>query len=306
MPCFSPLKGYRAKDVNPSGKRSIVFNPDKGFVDRPVKLPCGQCVGCRLERSRQWAVRCVHEAQSFERNSYITLTFDNNHLPDDYSVCVRDHQLFMHKLRKHVRQRTGAKIKFFLCGEYGDINRRPHYHALIFNYQFSDLELWKQNANGDDVFRSETLDALWGQGFCTVGEVSFESAAYVARYVMKKRNGDCAEEHYTCMHPLTGEIVVQTPEYLAMSRGEAIGKRWLKQYPTDVYPDDFVVLNGKKFRPPRWYDTVLEKDNPKLFREIKRRRKLSTHRHAANNTPARLRVREVCQRAKLERLKREL
>lgn len=306
VPCFFPLKGYRAKDPNPSGKRSIVFDRKLAYEDRPVQVPCGQCMGCRLERSRQWAVRCVHEAQLHSQNSYLTLTFNNRSLPDTYSVNVRDHQLFL----KRVRKRLGP-VRFFLCGEYGDINRRPHYHALLFGKDFRDKKLHGYNANGDKIYTSDLLNELWGQGNCTLGDVTFQSAAYVARYVMKKRTGENAEKHYTVVHPLTGEVVVQAPEYVVMSRGGrtglgGIGSGWLAKFKSDVYPDDFIVLDGHKFKPPRWYDAVLERDDPKLHREMRRRRKIVARARAADNTPERLKVRHKVLKAKLSRLKREL
>lgn len=299
MPCFSPLEGYRAKEPNPNGKRRIVFNPAHGYVDRPVKVPCGQCVGCKLERSRQWATRCVHEAQMHDANSFITLTYSDDHLPDDYSVSVRETQLFTKKLRKRM-----GRFRYFQCGEYGAELRRPHYHMLLFGMEFPDLSLYRQNAQGDCIYTSKLLEEIWGKGFCTVGQVTFQSAAYTARYVMKKRTGEAAQHHYQWVHPCTGEIVEQTPEFVTMSRRPGIGKAWLDRFRSDVYPGDFVVLNGKKVRPPKWYDTVLERDDPKLYRELKIRRKLAGLKHADNNTRARLRVRETVQLAKLENLKR--
>src|SRR4051794_29862641 len=100
MPCFRPLKGYRARVTNPdTGKRSIVFNARKGFNDLPVDLPCGQCIGCRLERSRQWAIRCSHEAKLHEENCFITLTYAPEHLPPGGTLVVKDFQDFMKRLR---------------------------------------------------------------------------------------------------------------------------------------------------------------------------------------------------------------
>lgn len=307
MPCYFPLKGYRALDPNPSGKRSIVFNPKYGYEDRPVSVPCGRCNGCRLEYSRQWAVRCVHESQLHAENCYITLTYNNDHLPRDYSINVRDYQLFLKRLRKRI-----GHFRFFLCGEYGDVDRRPHYHALLFGKDFSDRVFHGYNKNGDPLFISKILENEWGNGFCTVGDATFESAAYVARYAMKKVNGERAATHYQWVHPLTGEIVQQMPEFLRMSRGGrtgqgGIGSGWLAKFRRDVYPDDFIILpNGHKCKPPRWYDAVLERDDPKLHREMVRRRKLAAKSRAADNTPARLRVRSRVLDAKLKRLKRSL
>ena len=128
MPCFCPLEGWRSKDRSSTGKRKIVFNPRDALRDMPVTVPCGQCIGCRLERSRQWAVRCIHEASLHEDNCFITLTYDDAHLPTDLSLNVSHFQKFMKRLRK----RFGEGIRFFHCGEYGENFGRPHYHACLF------------------------------------------------------------------------------------------------------------------------------------------------------------------------------
>ena len=243
-----------------NGKRKIVFNPRDGFSDLPILLPCGQCIGCRLERSRQWAIRCMHEAQLHDENSYITLTYNDKNLPKDGSLNLRHFQLFMKRLRK----KTGKKIRFYHCGEYGEKFKRPHYHACLFGYQFPDLRYFK-TINGNKLYTSKYLDSVWTNkngetmGFSTIGNVTFESAAYVARYIMKKINGEKAEAHY--VNKETGEIL--KPEYTTMSRRPGgLGAEWLKKYKTDVYPGDFVVVRGKKMKPPKYYDRQYELTYP--------------------------------------------
>jgi len=301
VPCFHPMKGYRARRAEPSGKRRIVFNKKDGFEDLPVTVPCGQCAGCRLERSRQWAIRCMHEASLYDQNCFITLTYNNEHLPDDRSLNVRDFQLFMKRLRK----KYGADIRFFHCGEYGSKLGRPHYHACLFNFDFADKELFKLS-NDVPLYRSNSLEQLWPFGFSTIGDVTFESAAYVARYVMKKVNGDAAKDHYQYVDPVSGEVHQLKPEYITMSRRPGIGRDWIEKFRDDVYPGDFVVVRGKKCRPPRYYDREYEIMDPDGFKEIKRQRKSASAEHADNNTPARLKVREKVQLSKLRRLPRSL
>lgn len=309
MPCYSPLEGYRAKEVNANGKRPVVFNPGDGFTDMPIKLPCGQCNGCRLERSRQWAVRCMHESQMHDKNCFLTLTYNNENLPPDMSVNVRHFQLFMKKLRK----KFGSGIRFFHCGEYGEKFARPHYHALIFGLDFEDRKLHSVK-NGVPLYTSETLDSLWGMGYATIGDVTFESAAYVARYIMKKINGELADEHYLAKDPQgnwiydpeTGEILKRTPEYTTMSRRPGIGKPWLDKFQSDVYPHDFIVVNGKKVKPPKAYDANFEITDPVAFRQVKRLRKLVSNDVKENNTPERLKVREKVLALKLRKLLRKL
>jgi len=297
MTCFSPLSAFRT--IN----NEIIFNANKRGVNitEALKLPCGQCIGCRLERSRQWAIRCVHEASQHEKNSFITLTYRDADLPSDMSLSVRHWQLFM----KRLRERTGAKIRFFHCGEYGSRFGRPHYHACLFGFDFADKTLFKIERN-NPLYISKTLDDVWQKGFATIGDVTFESAAYVARYIMKKVTGDAAAQHYEWIHPITGQIYDRKPEYTTMSRRPGIGSSWFDLYHSDVYPHDRVVIRGKAMRPPRFYDGKYEILDPEGFEEIKFKRYLDAQIHIDNNTPERLKIREAVQKTKLDRLKRTI
>jgi len=293
MPCFRPLKGYRSNTVNPeSGKRNITFNPREGFYDLPIDLPCGQCIGCRLERSRQWAIRCVHEASLYEKNCFITLTYSDSHLPKNGSLNVKHYQDFM----KRLRFKFGPKIRFFHCGEYGEKFGRPHYHACIFNFDFGDKKLWK-NLRGNKLYTSENLEALWPFGFSTIGDVTFESAAYVARYITKKITGPMAQKHY-------GN---KKPEYTTMSRRPGIAKGWYEKYKHEVYPRDELIIRGKKMKPPKFYDRQFELDEPEVFLKVKRIRKINGRILEAKETDyRRLATKEVCQEIKSKRLIRGL
>lgn len=304
MPCYYPLKGWRSATPNPqTGKRSIVFRLSEGLVDMPVDVPCGQCVGCRLERSRQWAIRCHHEAQLHDDNCFITLTYSTDNLPADGSLQLKHWQDFMKRFRKRISIYEGKgedrklinPIKFFHCGEYGERYQRPHYHACIFGYDFPDKYLFKTTDAGSRLYRSDLLESLWTFGYSTIGNVTFESAAYVARYIMKKITGDRAEEHYQG----------RRPEYTTMSRNPGIGSKWFEQFGSDVYPADEVVLRGKKMRPPRFYDSLYEVDNPDEFEEIKAARVKSARRHKWNQSGDRLRVREAVKIAQISSLKRK-
>lgn len=238
-----------------------------------VPIPCGKCIGCRLEKARQWAVRCVHEAQMYNQNCFITLTYNNKNLPKDRNIEKRALQLFFKKLRKHINTQ---EIRYYACGEYGDKMGRPHYHACIFNYDFPDKKLlhgaqrrfnkgYFQQTNDHDLFTSATLDKIWAKGYATIGELTFQSAGYVARYVTKKITGEKAKNHY----------LGRTPEFALMSRGNkkngkgGIGKPWLLKYFTDVYPKDFFTINGVKNKPPRYYDDLLKKIDPDLLVKLK-------------------------------------
>ena len=144
MPCFGPLVAYYAAEVSESGKRRLVFDKRHSHSGVKIQLPCGQCIGCRLERSRQWAIRCMHEKSLYSLSSFLTLTYDDDHLPPNGTLVKRDFQLFM----KRLRWEMGDGIRFFACGEYGDGNLRPHYHALLFNVDFPDKRKCGVGKNG--------------------------------------------------------------------------------------------------------------------------------------------------------------
>lgn len=263
-------------------------------------VPCGQCIGCRLDYSRSWAIRMVHEAQIYQDNCFITLTYDPLHLPDDNSLKLKHFQDFMKRFRK----KYGEGIRFFHCGEYGSQNGRPHYHAIIFNFDFPDKELWKIR-DETRLYTSKSLETLWPFGFSTVGDVTFESAAYVARYVTKKVNGDMSKEHYSRIHPETGELYQLKKEYTTMSRMPGIGKPWYDKFKTDVYPSDEVIIRGKAIKPPRYYDKLYENENFEQMVIIKAKRIANAQINAFDNTEARREIKEHIKMLKAEKLIRE-
>lgn len=262
MPCYHPLTAWRG-NIAKSGKRQVVFKSVAAWTDHKaceLKLPCGQCIGCRLERSRQWAMRCVHEASLYDRNTFITLTYSPENMPVDGSLNVRDFQLFIKRLRK----KYGKGIRFFQCGEYGEKFSRPHHHALLFNFDFEDKQVWTIR-NNIPTYRSAELERLWPLGLSEIGSVTFESAAYVARYIMKKVSGTNAADHYA-NHD---NGVLLKPEYVTMSRRPGIAAEWFNKWKKDVYPHDYVYFRGMKMRPPKFYDRRLDASDPSLMKKIK-------------------------------------
>lgn len=233
----------------------------------PLSLPCGRCKGCRLERSRQWAVRCMHEASLFDQNSFVTLTYSDEYLPVGMSLDRRAFPLFMKRLRKELR---GEKVRYYHCGEYGDRFKRPHYHAVLFGCDFRSDRVVGRLSHGSTLWRSRTLEKLWPFGESWIGEVTFESAAYVARYVMKKITGDVASDHYLSVDEETGEVFRREPEYATMSRNPGIASAWLARFSTDVYGSGRrgVVVRGKFAKPPRYYDKKLKEVDPVLAEEV--------------------------------------
>ena len=298
MPCYHPISAYQCADG------SIVFQERRWFnTVKTLSLPCGQCIGCRLERSRQWAMRCMHEAQLHENNCFITLTYDNTHFPSDGSLHYKDFQLFIKRLRKKF---GNTRIRYYMAGEYGENFGRPHFHACIFGHDFHDKKLWKRSSSGAMLYRSEDLELLWPFGYSSIGDVNFESAAYVARYIMKKVTGHNAKKHYTETDEETGEITTRKPEFNKMSLKPGIGYDWYKTYKNDVYPHDYVIIKGKKVKPPKFYDKKYKLDNPFEFDEILYKREINGKLNSEDNTLERLKVKEIVQQAKLQKLKRNL
>lgn len=292
MACFRPLKAYRA----PGG--GVVFDSKRGFGDRPLELPCGQCIGCRVERSRQWALRCVHESQMHAKNCFITLTYNGDCVPRDGGLRVADWQKFAKRLRK-----ACGPFRFFHCGEYGEATKRPHYHACVFGLDFSSDRLFLRKASGGNLYFSPLLSRVWGLGHSSIGDLTYESAAYVARYVVGKLTGELGESEYSRYEVSTGEVWSVRPPYVTMSRRPGIGTAWFEKFSSDVYPSDEVVHKGRRFRPPRFYDSKLSESD---LERLKRKRVERVAKRSEDLTYDRLRVRDYIAEAKAKRFERKL
>lgn len=298
MPCTKPVPAWQLAD----GSMTFI---ERGPIVKRYEVPCNQCMGCRLERTRQWAVRCVHEAQTspggMPNNEFVTLTYDDDHY-DDPRLNYRDFQLFMKRLRHEVR----VPIRFFMCGEYGDKTRRKHFHALIFGYRFPDRKHYKNSPGSKEpIYESAQLSKLWPYGNAFTGSVNYKSAQYVASYITKKINGDLAEAHYSFIHPNTGELWQLTPEFAHMSLKPGIGAKWYELYGRRVRIFDNVIVNGRESSIPKYYDRLAKRhvvaetgsyaeaknslDETKAQREYKA---LTSPNHALNNSPERDAVRE--------------
>jgi len=244
----------------------------------------------------------MHEKQLHEHSSFVTLTYRDEALPADRSLSVRDHQLFMKRLRK----RTGKGIRFFMCGEYGSEFGRPHYHYLFFNRDFFDKKYLKKSKSGEDLYTSKFLEELWPHGFNVIGAVTLESCAYVARYIMEKITGDMADEHYQFVSA-DGVVSQRLPEFTCSSRRPGIASEWYERFGRHSHRSgDFAVMDGKKVKMPRFYDSKFEVSDPEEFEKIKKRRLAKALMHRDNNSVDRLRVREVVTASKLNLYKRNM
>lgn len=291
MACYHPFRVFKDPVTGQIDWNSRLHN---------LTLPCGRCVGCRLERSRQWAVRIMHESSLYDDNCFLTLTYDDENCPKSLDY---DHfQRFMKRFRKMYSSRT---IRFYMCGEYGLENMRPHFHACVFNFDFPDKKIFTIK-RGNKIYISETLQKLWPYGFSTIGSLTFQSAAYVSRYIMKKVTGSMAEDYYTRIDTETGEVSFLTPEFNKMSLKPGIGAGWFEKFKSDVYPHDYIVVNGKKMHPPRYYDKLFEKYDQEEAEEVFEIRKEEAKKFWFDRSPKRLQAREEVTNAKLKRLKRTL
>lgn len=238
-------------------------------------------------------MRCVHEASLYEENAFVTLTYDQGHVPAGGRLEYQDFQKFMKRLRKHYAQR---QIRFYMCGEYGPQLQRPHFHACLFNIDFEDKKPWAITDGGEITYRSETLETLWPQGFSTIGQVNFQTAAYTARYCMKKITGKNAKYYYNEL----------TPEFNHMSLKPGIGAAFLKKWETDIYPNDYVVVSGNKVKPPKYYDKIYEKKDKEKYEQIKYEREKQARDNYKDNTNERLKAKEIVTEARTNLLKRKM
>lgn len=308
MACFHPLTAWRG------ATGAVVFDEHNSASKVSMKLPCGRCIGCRSERARQWGVRCLHEKRLWPHNAFVTLTYEDEFLPPGGTLVLRDLQLFMKRLRFARADDPGHRgpVRFFAAGEYGEDNARPHYHLLLFNCGFSDLRQFGESVGGSPTYTSKELSALWPSGFHTIGEITMESAVYCAKYCMKKLtpgSTDESRERFRDRYQVfdgDGVVYDRKPEFAVMSRRPGIGFGYYEKFGDEVRNHDNVVINGKYCRPPRYYDDLTERVACATLAASKRRRRRLCVLARADNTEARLLVKERIAIMGAERAARKL
>lgn len=287
MPCFHPLRGWENPEIcTADGKKKIFFfkkpGPYPGMVECPV--PCGQCRGCRHAKATEWAIRGTHEASLYDSNAFITLTIcggsNPRHKDCTHKILSKKHrktlvksdfQKFLKRLRKHYYGNSKSDVRYLHCGEYGEKFARPHHHAILFNHQFEDQKLFSKKNN---YYTSSTLKKLWPYGNHAIGAATYESIGYVARYVLKKINGEMAPAHY----------LGRQPEYNTMSRRPGIAREWYEKYKTsDVFPRDYIALNGHKLKVPKYYNHCYELTNPEEYSILREMRITRAKQRALTN-----------------------
>lgn len=268
---------------------------------RFLELPCGRCIGCKLDRARAWSVRIVHEAQLYDANWFATFTYDDEHLPKSLGLEYRDFQLMLKRLRKKVRGAApGPKgnypLRFFCAGEYGSKRKRPHYHAILFNTRFGDE---KSYMNGS--YYSSTLEKLWGLGHVQLDAVTPASASYVSGYALKKVYGT-TEAYEDVVSRKTGEVTSRRKEFVTMSRRPGLAAWWYERYRGDLFPVDAAVEHGgKRSKVPRYYwDRFRGEGDPVVIEELLERRYERAQEQIGESSPERRAVREEYSERMLE------
>lgn len=330
----------------PGGGSPAIYSRLNPPANYNLQLPCGQCIGCKLDRVTQWATRCLHESQLHEKTCALTLSYsdDSNYnelhqdrpglytsrhvynpedarelstiapkgltepniarvgnsrsRPREVQLSKKDHQKFI----KRLRSKIGVPVRYYMCGEYGDKLQRPHYHYLIFGYDFPDKKYFKKSLSGTPLFRSAELETLWTEGHSWIGQVDYATCAYVASYVMKKMNGKKAEEHYRRTDEAGNDYWLQ-PEFNYMSRNPGIAKDWWMKFHQDVTTEDVVYRGSTPTKPPRYYDKLLELLDPNKFLETKALR--IANKPKEEDTPARLEAKEIVATARINLKQRQ-
>lgn len=297
MSCTRPVTAQRYT-CPVAGIPAVRF---KGFEGEPnLELPCGKCDSCKLRKAKEWALRCWHETQLHDHSFYVTLTYADEHLPLYEDLNHSHFQKFMKRLRKN----TGAKITYYMCGEYGDQTHRPHYHALIWGYYPPDAE-YIYTKNGNRYYKSEKIIKYWRKGFADFSNVSYQNAGYIARYTLKKQlPKEATQERYTYVD-LNGDTKIRTLEYIRMSSNPGIGLNWAKKYVDDWGWKDYVLdPNGFKCPVPRYYLDWFRDEVDSEYYEEQSLKRVEKARANPDNTPDRLRQKEVCTKARLKQLPR--
>lgn len=294
----------------------VYFNGDLEYTGLDIKVPCGKCIGCKLDYSRMWATRSVHEAfmhDYYKDCAFITLTFNPDMLlrrENPHSLNKTAFRSWVKRLRRAIEYKYGKTIRLMACGEYGAKHKRPHYHAIIYGFNFPDKYVWKYNRiRGQDIiyYRSPFLEEVWtpaglddSYGFSVIGLVNFETSAYVARYVTKKLFGKAASAVYKD----------KEPEFLTTSRNPGLGYSYFEKYYKDMFNHGYVTLpNGFKAPIPRYYSNKLETFNPELYSKwsMDKQDKLIENVFIENldSTKERLIVREELKKYNLDVLHRQ-
>lgn len=285
MPCTAPIAAFQPHNGGP------LHFTRRSQSDRALQVPCNQCGDCRTKRLSDWGMRCVHHASQFEQNSFLTLTYDDANLPQHGTLYKPHLQQFFKRLRHYFPVR---QISYYACGEYGERTQRAHYHVCLFNADFNDKVAFR-NIGEHTLYLSAQLTKIWGHGNTSIGSLTYQTACYTAAYIMKRTLGKGCPK-YVRMDETTGELIPLLQPFAIMSLRPAIASNWIKKYHGDIYGHnkDFLVKNGQKMKPARYYDKIYDTINPSHMDEIKKQR-IDNHEPITHDQ---LRARAIITRAR--------
>jgi len=264
MTCINPRIAYKKTN----GQFTLKKIGDTAPIEKSVLVPCGQCMSCRITYQRQWATRMVHESKMHDQTCFLTLTINDENRRPDHSLDQRHMQLFLKRLRKSLGSK---KIVYYYASEYGENTQREHYHAIIFGYMPEDRKQVSRNKQGDPLYQSESLNALWKLGHVTIGNFNLTTAEYCAKYVTKMYIGADKENAYSWVNE-DGEVINREPPFQRASTRPALGFSFYDKYKSDMYPHDRVIIDGKPREIPKAYDRRFRKEDPDSYKLIKRKR----------------------------------
>lgn len=312
MPCTDPKNAW-VQGLTKNGKPKYIFHHPGTTSAEKHLIPCGKCISCLLDKSKEWATRGQHESQTNKLNSFLTLTYNDEHLPKYGTLVKNDLTKFIKLLRYFL---PNLQFKHLSCGEYGSIKQthRPHYHLCLFGFEPLDKKYYKDNEHGDPMYTSKFISNIWEKGFITISDLNYKTVAYVARYTTKKLlNPDSVIQKDYWIDFKTGEtnydpiayrnyLITKNkiPEFTSMSRN--IGLDWYKKYKQDTLKD-YVTVNRIKHKIPKYYDKLLDKENPDELKKIKTKRVQNAK--ANYKTKQRLRSLNIIKINQLKQLKRD-
>lgn len=300
--CLDGHKAYKAKVISPDPgykeqyENIELYAKSKYGSDHYRKvqiIPCGKCIGCRLEYSKQWATKGIYEAEMHEQNWFLTITYDQEHLPkgqDSYNpntgeyigpnttgtLKPADMQNFNKKLREIYKRKHGHEgIRMMYCGEYGENYARPHYHGIYYNLPLFEMKFHAYNENHEALYRVPELEEIWGKGMIVAAEVNWNTCAYVARYITKKVGLPTLSQHYKALGI--------EPEFFRMSRRPGIGREYFEKHKDEIYSKDQLIVKKygggtMKVKPPKYYDKLYDITNHEDLENIKKKRKKDAER----------------------------
>lgn len=300
MPCYYPITVFKGKDGN------VTYARNQSHVNYLRKIPCGRCIGCRLEYSKVWALRCLHESYLYDDNIFLTLTYDNDNIPLHNDLNPDDFTKFIKRLRYERNKNNGSnqyqRIRYYMCGEYGADTLRPHYHAILFNYRPQDSQLYTTR-KGKRVYKSEELRKTWKKGNIEFSDVNFNTCAYVSRYMLKKLKYSESIK-YDVYNEITGLVeYTKHREYTRMSRNPGIGYDFFKNTHMDTLGTyTYVLEGGVHVSIPRYYVEKADEISDGLTKVYKKKRRQRIENREL--TPEQLMNRERVQKQRINKLER--